>query len=338
LKAFQQTGTLTPPTLTASVDDYAPSGLSGTSVLRLAADARRTITGLTGVASGRIFTVFNIGNFPIVFSWEDTNSVAANRFAFACTLGGGQSLEMIYDGTSARWRAKNLPEPIGTIKDFGTSTMPGGFLPCDGAAISRATYAALFNEIGTVWGIGDGSTTFNVPPPGRLRVGTGTPTTTEDVTASSANGFTVAANTRKWNTGMPVVLSNLTGFTTSATAGPTYYVVRVSNVNVRLATTIALALKETPDITISGTGTATLTYTGEAKALGEVGGEDSHATSVAELPAHTHTEGTPSSGTSFNMSTSGSGGSTINSGSTGGNAAGNIQSPYKAVTEGVRYV
>ena len=45
---------------------------------------------------------------------------------------------------------------------FGT-TAPDGWLLCDGSAISRTTYAALFGIIGTTFGVGDGSTTFNVP-------------------------------------------------------------------------------------------------------------------------------------------------------------------------------
>jgi microcystin-dependent protein len=38
-----------------------------------------------------------------------------------------------------------------------------GFLACDGSAVSRTTYASLFSAIGTTYGAGDGSTTFNVP-------------------------------------------------------------------------------------------------------------------------------------------------------------------------------
>jgi hypothetical protein len=43
------------------------------------------------------------------------------------------------------------------------ATVPEGFLSCDGSAVSRTTYATLFSAIGTVYGVGDGSTTFNVP-------------------------------------------------------------------------------------------------------------------------------------------------------------------------------
>ena len=54
-------------------------------------------------------------------------------------------------------------EPIGAILPFGGSTVPNGFLLCNGAAVSRTTYAALFAVIGTSFGVGDGSTTFNIP-------------------------------------------------------------------------------------------------------------------------------------------------------------------------------
>lgn len=51
----------------------------------------------------------------------------------------------------------------GTIIAFGGSTAPDGFLSCDGSAVSRTTYADLFTAISTTWGVGDGSTTFNLP-------------------------------------------------------------------------------------------------------------------------------------------------------------------------------
>lgn len=50
-----------------------------------------------------------------------------------------------------------------------------GWLVCDGSAVSRTTYAALFAAIGTTFGVGDGSTTFNLPDgQGRSLVGVGT--------------------------------------------------------------------------------------------------------------------------------------------------------------------
>ena len=53
--------------------------------------------------------------------------------------------------------------PAGTISQFAGTAAPSGWLLCNGAAVSRTTYAALFAAIGTTWGVGNGSSTFNVP-------------------------------------------------------------------------------------------------------------------------------------------------------------------------------
>lgn len=53
--------------------------------------------------------------------------------------------------------------PVGHVITVAMSTAPTGYLKCNGAAISRATYSALFSAIGTTYGAGDGSSTFNVP-------------------------------------------------------------------------------------------------------------------------------------------------------------------------------
>jgi phage-related tail fiber protein len=62
----------------------------------------------------------------------------------------------------------NLPARDGDIKAgttafFAMSTAPGGWLKANGAAVSRTTYADLFAALGTTYGTGDGSTTFNLP-------------------------------------------------------------------------------------------------------------------------------------------------------------------------------
>jgi microcystin-dependent protein len=74
------------------------------------------------------------------------------------------------------------PVPVGAIIDFAGSTVPADadgvqrWHLCDGSAIARSTYATLFSAIGTTWGTGNGSTTFNIPDfRGRVTVGGGTP-------------------------------------------------------------------------------------------------------------------------------------------------------------------
>lgn len=68
------------------------------------------------------------------------------------------------------------PVPVGTI-DFAHD-VPEGWLECNGAAVSRTKYARLFKKIGTKYGAGDGSTTFNLPNL-HHRVLEGTNTTSE---------------------------------------------------------------------------------------------------------------------------------------------------------------
>lgn len=53
--------------------------------------------------------------------------------------------------------------PTGTITTWSDSSLPSGFLECDGSNVSRTTYSALFAIIGTTYGAGDGSTTFGLP-------------------------------------------------------------------------------------------------------------------------------------------------------------------------------
>lgn len=63
-------------------------------------------------------------------------------------------------------------EPAGIITTFAGSVPPAGWLPCDGSAVSRTDYATLFAVVGTTYGAGDGSTTFNLPDlSGRVVIG-----------------------------------------------------------------------------------------------------------------------------------------------------------------------
>lgn len=69
---------------------------------------------------------------------------------------------------------QNAIVPVGTVWHTFASSAPTGWLICNGAAVSRTTYASLFAVIGTVWGSGDGTTTFNLPDArGRALIGVG---------------------------------------------------------------------------------------------------------------------------------------------------------------------
>lgn len=70
-----------------------------------------------------------------------------------------------FDGTD--WTAFSGPVggfvPVASVVPFAGTSAPDGYLMADGSAVSRTTYAALFDAIGTTYGAGDGSTTFNLP-------------------------------------------------------------------------------------------------------------------------------------------------------------------------------
>lgn len=75
--------------------------------------------------------------------------------------------------------------PAGVVLPYAGATAPGGYLLCDGSAVSRSTYAALFAVIGETFGAGDSSTTFNVPDM-REAVPVGIGTRASGVTAHDA--------------------------------------------------------------------------------------------------------------------------------------------------------
>ena len=77
----------------------------------------------------------------------------------------GNANDVLQSDGSGNLSFTALPQavPTGSVHVMATTTVPSGYLECDGSAISRTTYSALFAIIGTTWGTGDGSTTFNVP-------------------------------------------------------------------------------------------------------------------------------------------------------------------------------
>ena len=85
--------------------------------------------------------------------------------------------------------------PSGLISAFGGAVAPTRYLICDGSAVSRTTYANLFAAIGTAWGSGDGSTTFNLPDlRGMFLRGAGTHATLKKANGNSFAGPAIGAS------------------------------------------------------------------------------------------------------------------------------------------------
>lgn len=96
------------------------------------------------------------------------DDVALGDLSDVDTAGQQNETVLAFDAGQGKWRPAAVPTlvsgvPTGTITMFGSGTAPNGWLNCDGAAVSRTTFAGLFAVLGTAYGAGDGSTTFNLP-------------------------------------------------------------------------------------------------------------------------------------------------------------------------------
>jgi len=212
--------------------------------------------------------------------------------------------------------------PTGAILPYGGSTAPTNYLLCDGSAVSRSTYAALFAILSTSYGVGDGSTTFNLPNlKGRFPLGysASAPTKTFTFSSRSSNTITVTgADSHAHNeiqTGQAVLYDTTSSVITGLTDNTTYYLIRVSATSFQLASSVANANAGTAiALSSDGSGTQTFTITYTARPLGQTGGEETHALTDAELPSHSHSygkdNGAGSSATLGNFATTGSNPST----------------------------
>jgi microcystin-dependent protein len=131
-------------TLTANINIYIPSTVGGFWIVDNQTTGSYTVTvlttavGSTGVACIQSFA-------SIIYS----NGTNVN---FADTGGCVNAIN------------NYVPQfPAGSIISYAGVTIPSGWIYCNGAQVSRTTYSTLFTAIGTLWGAGNGSTTFNVP-------------------------------------------------------------------------------------------------------------------------------------------------------------------------------
>ena len=146
---------------------------------------------------------------------------------YKCIQANGASSTVVAPTDSTYWSQlptyADLPDPIptGVILPFGGSTVPEGFLLCNGAAISRTTYAKLFAAIGTLYGAGDGATTFNLPD-------------MRDRFAEGAGG-TYSVGTAV-EAGLPNITGNLSLVTGSSSCSGSFYY--ISSTNSRISASV----------------------------------------------------------------------------------------------------
>lgn len=119
------------------------------------------LLGLTNYPSART----NLGATTVGGALFTTASAAAARTTLGFTA-IGDGLATAASAAAARstiGAAAAVDLPVGVVFPFVGTVAPSNFLLCAGQAISRTTYAALFTAVGTTFGLGDGSTTFNLP-------------------------------------------------------------------------------------------------------------------------------------------------------------------------------
>jgi len=182
---------------------------------------------------------------------------------------------------------------IGSVQMFAGSVAPSGYQICNGSELSRTTYSALFNVIGTTYGVGNGSTTFNLPDlRSRIPIGAGQSIFTSTFAYTDININTneiTVPNNDSLQTGVIVVLTTSGTAPGGLTTGSTYYIIRISATSIKLANSLGNAVYGTSiDITGQGTGNHTLTVTYSDKTLGTIGGEETHALTNNEMPSHQH--------------------------------------------------
>lgn len=237
------------------------------------------------------------------------------------TADSTQALGVKWSNPSAAW-------DVGDLKLTSRAAPPPLWLACNGQAVSRTTYAALFAVLSTSFGAGDGSTTFNLPDmQGRVPLAAGTSVVNWAISGvdTALDQITVPSNDSLY-TGQAIVYTSSATAIGGLTSGNTYYVIRVSASVVKLATTRALAIAGTPiNLTTVGSGTQNLVQTGTARALGNRGGEERHSLTIAEIPAHNHPGVNLAGGSGNGNDPPWSGGVT---GDAGGSGDHNVMPPY----------
>ncbi len=97
---------------------------------------------------------------------NDNNSLTVNQNNISCNTLDANALDVNninLDGGDIYITANQSYMPVGSVSIYSGSTSPSGWLLCDGSAISRSTYSRLFAIVGTTYGTGNGTTTFNLP-------------------------------------------------------------------------------------------------------------------------------------------------------------------------------
>jgi microcystin-dependent protein len=115
-------------------------------------------TGVSTISSVTSFTANTLTATSITTSILDVTQIEGGGATFTGNVSATE-----YYGGGGNLTGIDAALPSGAVFPFAGASAPSGFILCFGQAISRTTYSALFTAIGTTYGTGDGSSTFNLP-------------------------------------------------------------------------------------------------------------------------------------------------------------------------------
>lgn len=118
-------------------------------------DAAEARTKLGAAASGNNSDITRLSGL--------TTALSSAQGGTGLTSPGAAGNVLTSTGTGTWTSAAPVYTPAGAVMAFAMSTVPAGWLECNGSAISRTAYSNLFAAIGTTYGVGNGTTTFNLP-------------------------------------------------------------------------------------------------------------------------------------------------------------------------------
>lgn len=214
----------------------------------------------------------------------DAIDVSGPILAILSVLNGHVDEDNLEDGavlfTKLASAVANALVPTGTILAYGGATTPNSdWLLCYGQAVSRSTYSSLYAILGDLYGVGNGTTTFNLPDfRGRVPVG-------NDAMGGTAANRIQRTSTITTTNGSP---TGTVGSATGLSVGMT-----IVSTNVPANTTITAITGTTVTMSANATGAGTnvaarFSMVGDAQVLGKAGGADVHQLTAAQIAAHTH--------------------------------------------------
>lgn len=168
--------------------------------------------------------------------------------------------------------------PSGVVLPFAGSSAPSGWLMAYGQAVSRTTYAALFAAIGTAHGVGDGTTTFNLPDL-RGRVAGGK----DDMGGTAANRLSITLTGTKASTSSGVItgLSSTSSLSVGMKAFGNGIGAAAAISSIDSGTQVTLSVNS------SSTGSTSIRFAVvDGATLGDAGGSHIHTLATPQIPSH----------------------------------------------------